>query len=253
MLPVPLTVIAPAEVVPRDPFLVRAPLDGVIDQFLVQPNQVVNAGTALFNLDTTALQTRNAVARKAYDTAREEYRQAAQLAVSDDKGKLDMATRRGVLEEKSVELAYTNEQLGRVQVKAERAGVVVFADVNDWLGKAVVMGEKILTLADPQQVELAIQLPVGDSIDVAPGAAIKLYPNGNPLRAFDTRLTHAAYHAEPLPDGRLVYRLKARFTEGSALPRIGLMGTAKIYGDHVPLGYYVLRRPLTSLRQWVGW
>jgi multidrug resistance efflux pump len=228
-------------------------LDGVIDEFLVQPNQAVQTGSILFSLDATALQTRHAVARKAYDTAKEEYRQSAQLAVSDDKGKLDMALRRGALEEKSEELAYTSEQLGRVQVKAEHDGVAVFADVNDWLGKAVILGEKVLTLADPHQVELAIQLPVGDSIDVEPGTAITLYPNGNPLRSFDARIIHAAYHAEPLPDGRLVYRLKARFVNTSELPRIGLMGTAKVYGGWVPLAYYVLRRPLTSLRQWVGW
>ncbi|MBL8484909.1 MAG: biotin/lipoyl-binding protein, partial [Rhodocyclaceae bacterium] len=82
LLPVRLSVLAPAEVTAKDAFMVRAPLDGVIDQFQVRPNTPVKAGDALFELDTTGLRTRVDVARKAYDAASEEYRQAAQLAVS---------------------------------------------------------------------------------------------------------------------------------------------------------------------------
>ena len=35
--------------------------------------------------------------------------------------------------------------------------------------------------------------------------------------------------------------------------RIGLRGTAKIYGERVLLGYYLLRRPLATVREWTGW
>ena len=49
----------------------------------------------------------------------------------------------------------------------------------------------------------------------------------------------------------LAYRLKARLT-GEELPRIGLKGTARIYGEPVPLAYAVFRRPFAALRQWAG-
>lgn len=35
--------------------------------------------------------------------------------------------------------------------------------------------------------------------------------------------------------------------------RVGQKGTAKLYGEQIRLGYLLLRRPLTSLRQAVGW
>ena len=35
--------------------------------------------------------------------------------------------------------------------------------------------------------------------------------------------------------------------------RLGLHGTAKVYGEEVSLGYYLLRRPLSALRAWTGW
>lgn len=250
--PVRQSVLAPAEVVPKDAFLVRAPQDGVVERVLVQPNQAVAAGQPLFNLDQAALQARQAVASKAYDTAQEEFRQSAQIAVTEDKGKLDMSLRRGALQEKKVELGYLNELMGRVQVRAERAGIAVFSDVNEWQGKTVQLGERVLTIADPAKVELTIWLPVGERFDAQPGEAVSLYPNASPLSSYEAKVTEVAYSAEPTRDGQVAYRIKAALQPGEALPRIGLMGTARLQGDRVPLLYYALRRPLTTLRQWLG-
>ena len=182
VVPVPLSVLAPAEVTPKDPFVVRAPLDGVIDRLYTQPNQRVRPGTPLFALDSTTLASRYAVANKNFDTAQEEYRQTAQLAVTEDKDRLDMALRKGKLDESQVELDYTARELARVRVTADRAGVAVFADPNDWTGKAVSVGEKVMLLADPANVELTAYLPVADNIDVKPGATLTLYPKSSPDR-----------------------------------------------------------------------
>lgn len=253
LVPIRVTVLASAEVVPKEPFLVRAPLDGVIERFDVRPNQAVKAGEALFSLDTTALRTRYEVARKAYDTAQEEYRQSAQTAVTSDKNRGDIALRRGQLQEKLVELDYTSGQLQRVQVKAERDGIAVFADASDWLGKAVAIGERILVVADPAKVELAIQLPAADHIDVAPGDVLTMYPQGSPLTSFDARVASVAYRAESTPEGFLAYRIKADLMAGNTSPRIGQLGTARVRGPWAPLVYVVLRRPLVAVRQWLGW
>lgn len=253
VLPVRLTVLAPAEVVPSDPFLVRAPLDGVIDRFHVAPNQSVRKDDPLFDLDTTTQRSRLGIARKAYEVAQEEYRQAAQLAVTDQKSKSEIASKKGNLEEKALELDYSKDLLDRVRIKSPRDGVAVFADVNDWQGKAVALGERVLLLADPAKVELSVSLPVSEAIELPADASITLYPNGSALTSYDAVLTSAAYRAEPVPGGLLAYRLKARFIGTDVPPRIGLMGTAKVRGGRVPLIYYVLRRPLAFARQWLGW
>lgn len=252
VVPVPLTVLAPAEVTPKDPFVVRAPLDGVIDRLFAQPNQRVDAGAPLFALDSTALASRYALANKNYATAREEYRQTAQLAVTDDKDRLDMALRKGKLEQSAVELDYTARELARVRVNAPRAGVAVFSDPNDWNGKAVSIGEKVMLLADPAHVELTAYVPVADNVDVVPGATVTLYPKSSPFAAYDARIDTVAYRAEPTPEGVVAYRVKATFT-GTVRPPLGVMGTARIHGRWVPLAYYLLRRPLSTARQWLGW
>ena len=253
LIPVRFSVLAPAEVVALDPFPVRAPLDGVIDNFYVRPSQAVKTGDPMFDLDTTVLRSRLGVAAKAYDAAGEEYRQAALLALNDQKSKLDMVVKKGSLDEKAVELDYSKELLERVQIRAPRDGVAVFSDVNEWQGRALSVGERVLTLADPAKVELAVSLPVAEAFDFKPDAAVTLYPNGSLFTSYEGTLTSAAYRAEPTPDGVLAYRLKVRFNSGTAPPRLGLMGTAKVRGGWVPFIYYALRRPLTVARQWLGW
>src|SRR3546814_7178694 len=106
VIPVRLSALAPAEVPPVDPFVVRAPLDGVIDSLKVTPHQPVQAGDLLFDLDATTFRSRYASARKSYEPAQEEYRQSAQQAVTDDKSKLQMAERLGDLRQKQVDMNY---------------------------------------------------------------------------------------------------------------------------------------------------
>ena len=137
-------------------------------------------------------------------------------------------------------------------MEAPPAGVVVFSDRSDWLGRAVTAGEKVMTLADPARVELTAWLPAGEAIAIEPGSDITLYPNAAPTESYDAEVSRVAYRAEVSEGGQLAYRLQARFKSGEK-PRLGQMGTARVYGDWVPMCYYLLRRPLTAARQWLGW
>ncbi|MND64157.1 hypothetical protein D3C80_554840 [compost metagenome] len=111
-------------------------------------------------------------------------------------------------------------------------------------------GERLLEIADPAEAELRIELPVADAIDLAPGAEVALFLDSDPLHRHSAQLERAAYQAQTTPAGQLAYRLDARFSAGP--PRIGLRGTAKVFGQRAPLALYLLRRPLAALRQAVG-
>ena len=52
--------------------------------------------------------------------------------------------------------------------------------------------------------------------------------------------------------GTLAFALRARFEDGEAMPRIGLRGTAKVYGERSSLFMFLFRRPLSALRQGLG-
>ncbi|WP_248915134.1 efflux RND transporter periplasmic adaptor subunit [Pseudomonas moorei] len=250
LIPVRQSVLAPAEVVPLGGRVVAAPLDGVIAEFLVKPNQNVKTGDLLLRFEGTTLKAQADVADRALGVAEAELKANAQRAFADaeSSSKIDLLAAR--VEQKRAERDYARELLKRSEVRAERDGIAVFADAERWTGKPVQTGERLMEIADPRQAELRIELGVGDAIALEPDAQVVLFLDSDPLQRHQAKLERSAYEAQPMAGGQLAYRLDASFD--AAPPRIGLRGTAKIYGDRAPLALYLLRKPLAGLRQSVG-
>lgn len=250
LLPVRQSVLAPAEVVPLDGQVVAAPLDGVIAEFLVKPNQNVKKGDVLVRFDATSIKAQADVAERSLQVAEAELRANAQRAFSDAESgaRIDLFTAR--VAQKRAERDYARELLARTEVKAERDGIAVFADAQRWTGLPVQTGERLMVVADPGQAELRIDLAVADVLAFEPGGEVALFLDSDPLHRHSARLQRLAYEAQTVAGGQLAYRLDAEFDQ--APPRIGLRGTAKLYGERGPLALYLLRRPLAALRQTVG-
>lgn len=250
LLPVRQSVLAPAEVVPLDGQVVAAPLDGVIAEFLVKPNQNVKKGDVLVRFDATSIKAQADVAERSLQVAEAELRANAQRAFSDAESgaRIDLFTTR--VAQKRAERDYARELLARTEVKAERDGIAVFADAQRWTGLPVQTGERLMVVADPRQAQLRIDLAVADVLAFEPGGEVALFLDSDPLHRHSARLQRLAYEAQTVAGGQMAYRLDAEFDE--APPRIGLRGTAKLYGERGPLALYLLRRPLAALRQTVG-
>jgi hypothetical protein len=106
-------------------------------------------------------------------------------------------------------------------------------------------------LAQPDVLGLTIWLPVPDAINLEVGADIRVYLQTRPLDALTATLEQTSYQATLSPDGVASYRVRGRLIDGDQA-HIGLRGVAKIYGERLPVAYWVMRRPLGALRQWVG-
>jgi multidrug efflux pump subunit AcrA (membrane-fusion protein) len=251
LVPVRLTVLAPGELVPSDPAVIRAPFDGVVAGFLVKPNDTVKTGQPLFTFDEATLVSRLEVARQALATAEAEYRQASQQALADTKYKAQLVVLSGKIEERRAEVAYLQGQLERSRVVSPRDGIALFDDPTEWVGKPVVTGERILRVAAADQAEVEAWLAVDDAIPLEVGTPVTLYLNASPFSPVDARLRYVAHDAVARPDGTFAYRVRARL-EGRPEHRIGLKGTVKLTGGWVPIGYWVLRRPVAAVRQFLG-
>ena len=250
LVPIRQSVLAPAEVVPLGGQVVAAPVDGVIAEFLVKPNQGVKAGEVLVRFDATSIKAQADVAERSLNVAEAELKANAQRAFADadSSARIDLFAAR--VEQKRAERDYAKQLLARTEVRAERDGIAVFADAQRWTGKPVQTGERLMEIADPNQAELRIELAVGDALAFAPGSEISLFLDSDPLHRHIAHLQRSAYEAEQTATGQLAYRLDASFSDSP--PRIGLRGTAKLYGERAPLALYLLRRPLAALRQTVG-
>ena len=252
LLPVRLTVLVPGELVAAQPTVIRAPLDGVIDVFHVQPNQLVAVNQLLFSFDAVLLQSRLDVAQQSLATAETEYRQTSQLALTDSKFKTQLGLLIGKVEERRAEIDYLQEQLTRANVLAPDAGVVLMDDPSEWIGKPVVTGERILRIAMLDDAEVQAWVPLADAITLNQGDEVVLYLSASPLSPVSAKVRYMSHDAVQRPDGTYAYRLRAVLNDKSS-HRIGQKGTAKLHGHWVPLSYWVLRRPWAAMRAYLGW
>ncbi len=248
---VPLTVLAQAELVSRNPVVIRAPFDGVVGEMRVRPNQRVMRGAPLFDYDRSVLRSRLEVARQATDTAQAELRQAQQLALSEASYLAQLAPLAGKLEERRAEYRHLSSQFARTLVTAPEGGIVQLDDAADWVGRPLAAGERVLRIARNDDVELELWIGIDDLVPLAKQAEVSMHPNPDPLQAIPAKLRYLSWEAVPRPDGSLAYRARA-VLDDAARSDIGVKGVARIAGEPVRLGYWVLRRPLAALRQFFG-
>ncbi|HTH96323.1 MAG TPA: HlyD family efflux transporter periplasmic adaptor subunit, partial [Stellaceae bacterium] len=253
VMPIRASVLAPAEIVPVDPAPVRAPFDGVVGSLQVAPNQVVHAGQVLVSLDRDQLQARYAVAQKALDMAQAQYMVAAQQAMSSSKDSGQIAVLASKVDQQRAEVVYDKTMLDRAYLTAPIDGIAVFDDANQWIGKPVETGERIMLVASPKNTQLEIQVPAAEIVTFAKGSDVVFFNNVDPDRPTEGKLTFASYSSAMTADGVLAYAFRARLDPDKAgTLRLGLKGTAKIYGPRRPLALWLLRRPIAVMREWLS-
>lgn len=250
--PVPMTALAPMEVVPRDAFVVAAPIDGVIEEVMVAPNAPVKAGDLIIRYVDTVPRNQLQLAEREISVAEARLRQLQQTSFVDERAKRELAQARAELALKTAERDFARDTFERSQVRAPRDGIAIYADRKEWVGRPVSTGQRILEIADVAKVQLRAQLPVAEVLDLAPGARIRAYLDGDPAKPLEAVLLSMSYQARLVEGQGLAYRIEGEFAAGTRPPRLGVRGAAQLFGERVPLVYYLFRRPLTWLRQKVG-
>lgn len=252
IVPVRLTAIAPAEIVAADPFIVAAPMNGVVEEILVQRNQQVEAGAAIMQMVDIELKNNLDVARRAYRIAEAELMRARQSAFSSNEDKAQLAELIAQAELRRIEVNFAEKQLERAIVRAPNGGVAVIDDPRKWQGRPVATGEQIFKIARPEDVEIAITLPVADAITLAQGNRVDVFLDIDPLHRYEAAIERIPYQSTLSEAGVLAYAVRAKLGSSEETPRIGLRGSGKLYGPRTSLFYFLFRRPITAIRQMIG-
>jgi hypothetical protein len=252
VVPVSMTVLAPFEVGPKNGFVVSAPIEGIIEEVPVEPNSTVSENEVLVRFNDTVLKNRLEIAEREILVADARLKKATQMAFEDQQGRHELGVLMSELALKTAERDLAMELFERLQVRAPRPGIAVFSDKKQLIGRPVSIGERLMEIANPDEVEAVIEVPVGDAIVLKRGARVKLFLDSDPLRPREAVISLADYLARPRPGNQVAFQVIAQFQDADRPPRLGVRGTAQIYGHKVPLAYYLFRRPLTVLRQWTG-
>lgn len=254
LIPVPMTTLAPAEIVASTPYIMTAPFDGVIDDILIPPNAVVEKDTPLIRFVDTAYRNEFILAGKEQSIAEAKLRQASLNAFISETARRDIAIAES---EKSLAIArqdYARDRLSKTILSAPKSGLAIYSNPAELRGRHVSTGEAIIHIADPANIRLRLEAPLSTGETLKTDARIKLFLDNDPLNAVEANLSSASYYAQSMPNGHMAYEAygNLRLSDNKSLPRIGTRGVAKIYGQTAPLGYWLFRRPITLIRQSIG-
>ncbi len=252
LIPVPIVTLAPAEIVADKPFIIAAPMDGVVENILIPPNSAVEAGAPLVKMADTEFKSEFDVAVREESVALARLKKASLTSFIDDAAKRELTIARAETELARARTLYAKTRLGQTDLSAPKGGLAIYSNPQDWAGRPVATGETIIEIANPKQVILKINAPLlsGDSLKA--GARVRVFMDSDPLQPLEAEIERASYYAAPTADGQMAYETYARLSSPYALPRIGARGVAKIYGNTAPLIFWLARRPLAALRQFTG-
>lgn len=251
IIPIKITSTAPVEVVPKNPILITSPFDGVVKNIVANNNDKVNSGDLLVLLEDTDLLNNYNLAKQSLQVSEKELLRSRQSSFTDNEEKARLAELVAQVELKKAEVESNGERLKNTKLYASQKGIAIVDQKNEWQGRPVSVGEKIMTVANPDKVEFLVWLPVKDSLIIRENSDVKVFLDINPIKPLEGKLLRASYEPSLSPEEVLSYKIGVSY-EGEVPPRIGLRGTAKIYGSKVTLFYYLFRKPITFVRQLIG-
>lgn len=254
-IPIKLSVLAPLEVVAKDPFIVTSSLDTAVKEIKVKPNEEVKKGDLLVLLDDIKYLNEYELAKKALDIAQAQLYTSSQASFYDINQKKKISELKAQVELKKVEVEYTKKQLEKTKIYSKEDGIAIVNNPSQWSGKPVVVGEKIIMIANRNMIELKIMIPTSEAIFIEKNALVKAFFDNDPLNSVKAKVDYISYEPEFTQEDVLAYKVIASFDNLNMekMPMIGIRGTAKIYSDEVTLFFYLFKKPITALRQYVGW
>ncbi len=252
LFPVRMSATAPAEVIASKPDVITIPFDGVIKSVEVSPGQTVKEGDILVQMDATLLRNKVTLTTGELNAAEIALRKTERESMKDRSKLAEIAILKAQLIQKTAEMEFAKKMLGRSEILAERDGIIIFGDANSLRGKPVQTGEQVMQLANPDDSELLIRLPVSSIIKINKDVPARFFLNVTPFNSRKVNYDSIGYQATMDNDGLLTYKIRGDFIDKEDDIRIGWTGTAKVYGDRTLLIINILRRPITTLRRKLG-
>lgn len=250
LIKVPLNIVAPFEVIPKDAQVVSAPYTGVIEKILVKPGQTVKPGDLLVEYDVSELsrEAENMAASVALDRAR--LSTILTQGANDPKQRSELPVLQARLELTQSNLELAKVKLSNAVIKSNIHGIVILDRPSSWMRKPVQAGEEILTVIKPEETKIRVEVSSKDVIELDQTKPLKLSYDQNPLGLEYARISHVEFEPFVNVKGVLSYAVYAdRQSQLTYTARVGERGTARVFGDPVTLLYQLLRKPILSVKK----
>jgi hypothetical protein len=252
LIPIRLRIVAPCEVIAKDSFVITAPLDGIIEKVVVEPGQEVKKDQTLFQYDKKIPTYKYQAILKEVEILQAEFNQAYALGTDDESEASKLALLTYKLNRSKLDLAFAQEQLSLMTDQAPIQGLVSIDNPDAWRGRPVKTGEKIMTINDPFETRVKIWIPERDNISFAKEVPIYVFLNSIPTKTFEAKLLFITPEVKVVEGEIPSFEAEAEWLNTEEPPKLGLKGSAVMYGEKVSLFYYFLRKPIGVLRKFIG-
>jgi hypothetical protein len=249
---VPLRIVAPCEVVPRDPILVTAPLNGIISEIHVEPSQYVKKGELLFEYDKRIPLQQLKVAEKQVEIIESEIHRSMTKGYGDKQSLNELSVLSLKLEKEKIQLDLARYHASKLDALSPVDGIVLIDNPEDWRGKPVQAGERVLVVSDPDKTKIRAWVPIDDNIRIDKEQPMKIILNVDPATTLEANLLFIANNSIISDKDVPAFEAEAKWISDPENMRMGLKGSAVLYGDKVSLFYYLFRKPWASIRGFFG-
>lgn len=250
-IPIPLNSSAKAQVVPYNPHIVTAPMNGIVKSVYVKSNDNVKVGENLLSYDDIDVRGKQRIAAQTVNISASEIVKQERAAFFDPSIRNKLEESKADRAVKSLEYQSISAQLNKLSIRAREAGTVVLDDPLTLIGKPVKAGEKLLSIVNPNEVEIELMLPAHETHAVHKGDKVSVFLDNAPFDPITGNIDRVMY--EPIVSASNIVSYKAYVQiKDNQIPFLGMCGNAKIYGEETSLFWYVFRRPIAFVRWYFG-
>jgi hypothetical protein len=226
---------------------VAAPFDGPLEEALVRPGDEIAEGDLLARMDGREVRWELAGIRA--DLHRATKQRAGHVAAHDS-GQAELARHDVDRLQMRTQLLERRDQ--ELEIRSPLAGVVVSGDLKDAEGMPLETGRTLFEVAPLGRMKVEIAIREDDFAYVRSGMKATIQLNAFPLQSFEATIARIHPRAE-LRESENVFIAEIELDNPSGILRPGMRGTATIAADRYPLGWNLLRRPITAALTWLGW
>ncbi len=105
------------------------------------------------------------------------------------------------LKQENIRLKMAEYRASKLNVRAEVSGSIIVDNPDEWRGRPVEVGQKVLMVVDPENINLRIWLPEADNVNFSNSTEVKVLLNAFPDDSLHARIKYVAQSVSVSPEG----------------------------------------------------
>jgi hypothetical protein len=245
LIPIPYQLHCDCQLQPLTRRFVAAPFEGVLEETLAQPGDLVSEGQVLARLDGRNLRTKLVGLQAQLDGERN--RHQAALARGDV---ADSQIAAAECKRLTAETELAQDRLAELNVCSPIAGIVVSGDLNKVQGVRLEMGQNLFEVAPLDRMRAEIAVPESEIRFVRPEQRSRVLLDAYPYESWSSPVSRIRPRTE-IRDDASVFVAEAIIPNSENRLRPGMKGRGRITSDYRLLGWILFHRAWESVRQWL--